>query len=161
MKKRWIILISIFILFFYINEKRSFYYTEDGKCFTVCKKIGGNCYVAPYKYYGLFKPSDNYVQTTNTACIDFFWTDSLPDNLIVRAVDYRRGFYVKIVNKHPGKVILYNYYDNEEKYEKLFFKSNSYKKDYLNGIDIDIASNRLIRKYISLDKQRKLNNKSK
>jgi hypothetical protein len=159
-EKYWIISIILFLLFIYANERRSFYYTEEGKCFTVWKTID-DCFIMPYKYYGLLKPSDNYIKTSKTASVDIFWIDSLPNNLIIRACDYRHSFYVKIMNNKPKKFILHNYYDDEEKYRRMLFKEDLNGKDYLNGIDIDIASNRLIRQYLSSKNQEKINNQLK
>jgi len=157
-KKRWILLGIIVLFLIYMTEGRRFHYTDDGRYFTVWK-TWGRCYTMPYKYYGLIKPSDNYIQTNYTADIDIFWTDSLPNDLIVRATDYRIGFYVKIFNKKPKKYFIYNYFDDEEKYKKMLFKPNLDGKEYLNGIYI--YSYNSVYKFLSEKNQQNLKNQQK
>ncbi|WP_233266142.1 hypothetical protein [Myroides fluvii] len=61
------------LLYFIIDQSRSFYKLEDGKEITVWKRIGGKCYVVPYNYFGISKPVDCYIETVNTEGFTLLW----------------------------------------------------------------------------------------
>jgi len=139
LKKRWIIIPSILLLFIYLTEKRNFYCLENGKCVTVWCAYANNIYVIPYKYYGLFKPSDNYVITKSPCGIDIFWVN---DSIIIR-IDKPETPNYKIINK--SKIFkMYDYNDDEKYYQDIIFERNGnsfiLKKNVNSiGISIDVS----------------------
>lgn len=141
-KKRWIAFIVIISLCIYAIEKRSFYCLENGKCVTVWKNIGGSCYIMPYRYYGLFHPSDGYIKTSNLSYIDFFYLSEFPDEIIIR-VSYDTP---EIINSSSKNIQMFNFYDNEEEFKRVLFDKNGFTKDSVGYIFIDIGDNRLIKK---------------
>lgn len=71
MKKITIILSSIILLFFVWTEYRHFY-EIDNVTFTVWKRLGGKCYITPYKYWGLTAPKKDYIIAPNLGSIAIF-----------------------------------------------------------------------------------------
>lgn len=72
--KSLIIIITILgFTYLIIDQSRSFYKLENDKEVTVWKRIGGKCYVIPYKYYGIIKPSGCYIETVNTSGFTLIW----------------------------------------------------------------------------------------
>lgn len=107
-------------------EKRSFYCLENGKCVTVWKTLNNICYVMPYKYYGLLKPSDSYIQTTNLADIDVFWSDDF-SNEVFFAVSSDEDLK-RTVNGLKNKLILSNIYCTPEEYKAKILQNNTSKR---------------------------------
>lgn len=64
----------IFILLVTWEQSRDYYYTSKGRCVTVWKRLGGRCYVMPYKYSILFQnPKENYIETNSQSWIALYW----------------------------------------------------------------------------------------
>jgi hypothetical protein len=62
--KVFITLVGIIGLLFVWNEQsRSFFKATNGEYVTMWKRWGGTCYLIPGKYYGITKPTDNYIET--------------------------------------------------------------------------------------------------
>ena len=57
---------------------------DDQRCITVWKTYGNKCYVVPGRYYGLVRPSNNYVETSNDNHLTIYWTSQMEGALIVR-----------------------------------------------------------------------------
>jgi hypothetical protein len=68
-------LIIVIVLLVAFGEARNFYCIGDNKCVTVWKTYNNTCYVVPGKYYGLTKPSGNYILTTNISNLDIIWSE--------------------------------------------------------------------------------------
>ncbi|WP_255555287.1 hypothetical protein [Flavobacterium sp. NKUCC04_CG] len=113
----YVILFFLFICFA-IDQSRSFYKLEDGKEVTVWKRIGGICYVIPYKYYGIIKPSSCAIETVNTGGITLIWYNG---KLIVNT-----DSKMKIINN--GDCILEDYMNKKDENDSIFLYSD-------NGID--------------------------
>ena len=64
-KKILILLLTLTTLLFLLAENRSVYHVEK-QHITVWKTFGGTCYIMPYIYCGLIKPSRDYVVVDNT-----------------------------------------------------------------------------------------------
>ena len=129
MKKKLIILLTLIaILFIYYGEERNFYCLSEGKCVTVWKTYGNTCYIIPYKYYGLYKPSGNYMITTNTNDIDIIWENN-SDKIILTSDEES-----KIINSKAKQIII-DYNSNKQHYSQnslpiakllaLIFKNHS------------------------------------
>lgn len=104
------IIIVFGVLYLIIDQSRSFYKLEEGKEVTVWKRIGGKCYVIPYKYYGVIKPSSCAIETVNTAGVTLIWHNG---RLIVNT-----DSEMKIINN--GDCILEDYMNNEDENDSRF-----------------------------------------
>ncbi|WP_430613538.1 hypothetical protein [Flavobacterium sp. JP2137] len=110
----YVILFFLFICFA-IDQSRSFYKLEDGKEVTVWKRIGGICYVIPYKYYGIVKPSSCAIETVNTGGITLIWYNR---KLIVNT-----DSKMKIINN--GDCILEDYMNKKDENDSIFLYSDN------------------------------------
>lgn len=129
----YVILFFLFICFA-IDQSRSFYKLEDGKEVTIWKRIGGRCYVIPYKYYGIIKPSSCAIETVNTGGITLIWYN--------RKVIINTDSKMKIINK--GDCILEDYMDKKDENDSIFLwnddGTNKLKSD-LKYLSIYILDN--------------------
>lgn len=123
MKKRLIILfVFIALLSLWYGEKRSFYCLDNNKCITVWKTYGNTCYIIPDKYYGLFKPSDNYIETSNTNDITIYWSEKLPKSVIVRC---ETNYEIKNVEK--VKISIHDFNDKDKEFREILYGLNPKK----------------------------------
>lgn len=140
MKKILIILFVLISVLIWYGEKRSFYCLSVGKCVTVWKTYGNTCYIIPYNYYGLFKPSGNYMITTNTNDLAIYWTEQLGDSIVVRC---DKNYEIK--NNNEKKTLLIDYNGNKDKFHEIFYKPNAKKfndiKNNIKLIEISIKEN--------------------
>lgn len=126
MKKRWYLLIFIFLILFWYGEKRKFYCMDNNKCITVWKTYNNTCYITSGKYYGLIKPSGNYIKTTNLNDVTFFWSDKLPNKIIIE------GENLEINNNSKLETVFLKYSDNTEKYKSIIYKPHAEKHNDIN-----------------------------
>lgn len=145
--KRLFLFFPIFIISILIwyGEARKFFCLDDGKCVTVWKTYNNICYVIPGEYYGLFKPSENFIQTTNTNNLTIFFTNELPDAFI-----YQSDQDVIINDMKKDDFVFYDLNSNSQKFIKILYPSNAKKssdlKDNARLIDIFIQENYAIDK---------------
>ena len=118
-------LLVIIIIFF--GEHRRFYCVGGNKCVTVWKLLGGKCYVIPGKYYGLINMSDNYIITTNLSLLDCYWSEELPNTLIVR---FGSSDYYKIINKNKNNIKIIDYSNSME---GIFYKKGATRMDEIKS----------------------------
>ncbi|EHQ41253.1 hypothetical protein [Myroides odoratus] len=104
------LVIILGVTYLTIDQNRSFYKLEEGKEITVWKRIGGKCYVIPYRYYGISKPLNCYIETRNTESFTLLWYRGK----LIADIDTES----KIVNKKDCN--LENYNDNKIKNDSLF-----------------------------------------
>lgn len=142
-KKIIVVALLVAELFVVIDQKRSFYCMDSGRCVTVWKRFGGRCYVIPYKYYGLWKPSSSYIDTENGAGIAIYWLSK--DSIVVEnsgehivTADY------KIINDNDKYTIIDLNEDERTKNVHLVYQNGKIRKD-LDWMYISIAENRLVR----------------
>jgi len=131
-----ILLIAVFLVWF--DQSRSFYCLSEDKCITVWKRLDSKCYIVPGKYYGIFKPSNDYIKTTNTNIVDVIWKDK--GNLLIASQEkvdvFNEGtnqFQIDIYNNQ--KLLndsLYTIFDGKyRKYRKeIEFLSINIKENY-------------------------------
>ncbi|MBL7760514.1 MAG: hypothetical protein JNK08_07445 [Sediminibacterium sp.] len=143
MKKLIIIGIIIALLVVWIGEKRKFYHIGNNKYVTVWKTFGGVCYVVPDKYYGLVKPSDNFIETTNDNYLVLFFSQEVPNQIIYWK--NRQDKLVKIKNKSTDKIVFVDYMSNHDSLRNLLYKPNPKNvrdlKDNAYLLDINIEAN--------------------
>jgi hypothetical protein len=87
MKKIIYIIISISLgalLLFFFDQKKSYYFNNDHtKCITIWKRLGGNCYIVPREYHGIFVPKYDYMVTTNDNGLIVVWDKTSKYDIIV------------------------------------------------------------------------------
>ncbi len=133
-----ILLIIFFLVWF--DQSRSFYCLSSGECVTVWKRLGNNCFVIPNKYYGIFKPSSSFIETSNSQYLTLYFTDKLPKKIIVRnqgSSNSQKGKYT-INNEEKSSWRIVEYSDE--------YKSQIYNPDALKFNDIKTGV-----KYIDLN----------
>jgi len=122
MKRRLLLTvgIAVILLILIFGEKRSFYCLGDNKCITVWKTYGNTCYIMPYKYYGIIRPSDNYLVTSNVNDITVFWSTELPKCIaIIGDKEYQ------ISNEDTSEISIYNYQNNIERFDSILYEKHS------------------------------------
>lgn len=128
--KVFITLVGIIGLLFVWNEQsRSFFKATNGEYVTMWKRWGGTCYLIPGKYYGITKPTDNYIETKNTASGDFIW-----NNENSKYVLFSGGKDCKIINNDSTKIKIINYLDNKQKNDSLYTEKYGYYNVYKKGV---------------------------
>ncbi|MFC3197061.1 hypothetical protein ACFOET_05500 [Parapedobacter deserti] len=141
LKTTGVILFLMVALLVWFDQSRSFYCLSENKCVTVWKRLGNKCYIVPGKYYGIFKPSDNYIKTTNTGYVDVIFLNDI--SLLVDIEDN-----AKII-RHPGKNLIELYSNNKAVNDSLYTyfdgKYHKYKNE-VEYISIDIKENYAINK---------------
>jgi hypothetical protein len=77
-------LVSLLYLLFIIFFSKQVYRIEHNKFITVWKRFGGDCYIMPYRYYGLILPNDNYIKTDNASQFQFYFLENSPNVIVIR-----------------------------------------------------------------------------
>jgi hypothetical protein len=143
MKKIFLyIVLPIIVLVFWLGESRKFY-CVDNRYITVWKTYGGTSYVVPRRYYGLIRPSDNFIITDNgNDDVTIYWTRELPNTVIFRSESQKQ---YRITNKDTAQLIIADYKSDAKKFHDILYKPNAkYHGDIKEGahfIDIDIFEN--------------------
>jgi hypothetical protein len=121
------ILIAVAMIWY--GESRKFFCLDNGKCVTVWKTYDDVCYIIPGRYYGIFRPSDNFIQSSNTNFLTIYFTGELP-NLLV----YKSEEPLKVSNTNKHKWIFYDYKSNIQKFDSILYVANAKRNN-------DIKSN--------------------
>ncbi|MRI64667.1 hypothetical protein EDM00_11815 [Ornithobacterium rhinotracheale] len=107
------------------------------------------CYIIPGRYYCIFKPDDNYIQTNNKQYLTLYFSNNLPNKIIVRNqgnASGGKGEY-KIINNRKEKLQFFAYSDI---YKAILYKPNAVKfidvKPNTEYIDLVIDENYAIDK---------------
>ncbi|MBB5647912.1 hypothetical protein [Pedobacter cryoconitis] len=138
-KWKFVFLIVFLLGAFYFVEKRSFYYNKDKtECITIWKRLGGKCLVIPGKYIGLWKPSGEYLETTNKNSLTFVWKRKMTDQLVI-CNNY--GAPVDLSFK-SYKVKYYDYKQRED-FINTYYINHNIKVGY-EYLSIDILENYVV-----------------
>jgi hypothetical protein len=144
MKKILIFLMVAILMFVCFVESRSFFCAAGEKCITVWKTYS-KCYIIPGKYYGLLKPSDNFIELSKTDVITVYFSDSIPNVMI-----YKSDRPVKVINMDKKKFMLINYSADFVKMNSLLYiknaKKNSDVKAHVQMIDVILEDNYVVDK---------------
>ncbi len=109
------VLVIIFAgVLFYYKQSRDFYCLSEDKCVTVWKRPGGTCYVIPGKYYGVTRPSNDYVETANSSSMDIIWGDRPSTIIVVKDEEAR------ILNNSKDKLLIIDHNANRTKYDSIY-----------------------------------------
>jgi hypothetical protein len=141
------VLLIIALLMWY-DQSRTFYCLSDDKCITVWKRLGGKCYIVPSKHYGIFKPSNSYLQTSNTQYLTLYFTNKLPHKIIVRNQgNANEQAEYGILNKSIGNWEIIEY---SEDFKSILYKTNAKKFNEVdsntNYIDLNVKESYAIDK---------------
>jgi hypothetical protein len=143
MKKIFLyIVLPIIVLIFWLCENRKIY-CVDNRCVTVWKTFGGTAYVVPRRYYGLIKPSDNFIITENSNDdVTIYWSRELPNTMIFRSESQKQ---YHIINKDTTQLTIADYKSDVKKFHDILYKPDAkYHRDIKEGahfIDMDIFEN--------------------
>lgn len=136
MKKTIRILLVIFsiltVLIIWFDQSRTFYCLDNNKCITVWKRIGGSCFVIPGKYYGIIKPSDNYIITSNASDMDVVWEKD-PSHVIVSMDEGS-----KIVNNSRNEITITDYKAKKKYNDSLYMSFDGTYLRHRKGTDFII-----------------------
>lgn len=140
MKKLWVIFGFIIIVLFYFLENRTFYCLTDNECITVWKTFNKTCIISPGKYYGLVKPNDNYIVTTNSNDITIFWNSKLNNSIILKCEQN-----YKIINSNKEKIVIHDFKNKNLDFLNILYLKNSKKfsdvKSEVDFISVNIKEN--------------------
>lgn len=132
--------VVIILLFIWYGESRKFFCFDDGKCLTVWKTYNNVCYIIPGKYYGMFKPSKNFIKSSNTDNLTIFFTSELPNVFI-----YKSEHDLKVNNSNKDEFIFYDYNSDIKKFDRIIYTPNAKKnndiRDKVRLIDLFIQDN--------------------
>jgi hypothetical protein len=140
--KRLLLYLAIIVILSVIwyGESRKFFCLDQGKCVTVWKTFNNVCYIIPGKYYGVLKPSDNFIQSSNNNFVTIYFTSQLPNVII-----YKSEQPLKVNNISKDKLIFYEYNSNIQKFDSLLYipgaKRNNDLNDNARLMDILIEEN--------------------
>lgn len=145
MRRALLICLSIILLaFLWYKESRTFYNIEDNNCITVWK-YNNRYYIIPGKYYGLLKPTVNFLESPVENYITIYYSKELPNSLV-----FRSERDIKVINNKKDSFLFLNYNENIAKFDKLLYlpaatKNNDIKPNvYL--LDIFLKENFAINK---------------
>lgn len=132
----------LLIVFF----SRQVYQVEKDKYITVWKRVGGDCYIMPYRYYGLTLPEDNFIKTYNKSNFEFFFLNNSPQILIIRTDDsyeyHNRNSNFKLIkyeDKWSNRIFKNNFENYQKGVNRIFINiKESYAIDS-SGIHIDYS----------------------
>lgn len=133
------LVIVIASLLLWYDQSKNYYCLSEDKCITVWKRLGGDCYIISGKYSGLFRPSNDYLKTSNTQYLTLYYYDRLPENIIVRDQGTSGGFE----GKYELRGNIFVEYTDKYK-ESLYPEDAVYRKDIKEGvvfIDLNIKEN--------------------
>lgn len=145
MKKILIIIFVIGIVIFWFGEKRTFYHAGDGKFVTVWKTYGNVCYIIPSKYYGIVRPSEGYIQVTNTEGITLFFPQEMADTIV-----FTRFTEPIVVNSKTKNINFLNLKNAKERVHPILYRTDAKMtrdvKDSVNYLDIYVRENFAVNK---------------
>lgn len=127
MKKVLILLFFFILVIGWVYEKRTFLSLQQGRYVTIWEMFNDKCYIIPGRYYGLIKPSDNFIESSRTNNITIFFSKKKADFFIIESEQR-----VNIKNDGKSKIRLLNYNDDPFFFGKVIYKPDATKHDDLN-----------------------------
>lgn len=123
MKKGLLFFIIVFLIaIIWFGESRSFYCLGNGNCVTIWKTYNNRSYIIPGRYYGLFRPSDQYIQSSNTNEIIIFFSEELPAAFVFHSSED-----VKVYNGKKTQFTFYDYTTDTTRFNKIFYPPDALK----------------------------------
>ena len=142
-KKNILIWLGLLLVVIYIYWGRNIYCIGGNKCITVWKKFNNKSLVIPGRYFGMLKPSSCYIETENIGDIVVYWSDKLPEVIIIRCDGIYKIYY-------PGNIKILDY-KKSYAYEKILYEIDSKKFNEVKPtsylMDINIKENYAVDKF--------------
>lgn len=113
-----ILVIIIGVLFIWYDQSRSFFKATNGEYITMWKRYGGTCYLISGKYYGITKPNDGYIETNNFANLTIYYSNKLPNYILIRKESNDNYIVSNPINK---EYLFDDYTSNREKYKRILY----------------------------------------
>ena len=121
MKRILIVFATLFFLgAVWYGESRKFYCLDNGECITVWKTYNNVCYIIPGRYYGILKPSENFIESTNTNFLTIYFTSEIPNGIV-----YKSEEPLRITNASKYKMIFYDYNSSIQKFDSILYKPHA------------------------------------
>ncbi|WP_419495441.1 hypothetical protein [Chryseobacterium bernardetii] len=128
--KAFIIFATIIgMLFLWYDQSRSFFKATNGESITMWKRYGGTCYLISGKYYGVTKPKDGYIETSNRSYLTLYYSNKLPNFILLRK---ESNYDYKAYNSIDKKYFFEDYTSNKERYKPIIYKENAEKFSDVN-----------------------------
>lgn len=135
----------------FFKGARSFYcLPNDEECITVWKRLDDSVYIIPGKYKDNAMPTTSYIKTINGQMLTLYFTEQLPNKIIVRNEgNYKDGIgsYSLKNKKDDG----WQFVEYSKEYEKLLYSPNAKKfkdvKPNTNYIGLEIKRNSAVDKF--------------
>ena len=140
--KRFLLYLGIFIpvIAIWYVESRKCYCLDNGNCVTIWKTYNNICYIIPGRYYGIIRPSDNFIETSNNNLLTLYFTSELPNSVI-----YKSEQILTIKNADKDKWVFYDYNSNAQKFDSILYIANAKRnndiKDNARLIDVFVGEN--------------------
>lgn len=140
--KRFLLYLTIFVavVAIWYGESRKFFCLDNGTCVTVWKTYNNVCYIIPGRYYGIIKPSDNFIESSNNNFLTIYFTSELPNALI-----YKSEQALKIKNTDKDKLVFYDYNSNIQRFDSILYAANAKRnndiKDNARLIGVFVGEN--------------------
>jgi hypothetical protein len=129
------LVITLVVIWF--GESRRFFCLEDGNCVTVWKTYNNVCYIIPGKYYGIVKPSEQHIESSNTNLISIYFSKELPNAFV-----FKSSGEVKIYDRGKREFSFYDYEKDTSRFDKILYMPNAVKRVDIKAdaglMDIDI-----------------------
>jgi hypothetical protein len=147
MKRNLIVFATLlFVVAVWYGESRKFYCLDNGRCITIWKTYNNVCFIVPGKYYGIVKPSGNYIESSNTNLLTIYFSKEMPRSLIIQCEQE-----LKINNEKTDAFTFYRYETDTGRFNSLLYFSSAKKRsDMKSGAGlmyIDIHENYALDKY--------------
>jgi len=130
----------IVLIMIWFGESRKFFCLGDGNCVTVWKTYNNVCYIIPGKYYGIVKPSEQYIESSNTNLITIYFSKELPNAFI-----FQSSGEMKIYNGGNREFLFYDYAKDTSRFNKILYMPDAVKRSDIKAdaglMDIDIREN--------------------
>lgn len=141
-----VVILGVFLgLFLWYDQSRSFFKATNGEYITMWKRWGGTCYLIPGKYYGITKPKDGYIETSNLGYLTIYYSDKLPNLILLRKESNNDYKFSNPINK---KYLFEDYISNKEKYKPIIYKENAEEFSDINK-DASFLSINILEGYAS------------
>jgi len=125
------ILVLIALSIVWLGESRRFYCFDNDNYITVWKTYNNVCYIIPGKYYGLLKPSQCYIKSTNSNNMTIYMSNELPNSLI-----YRSDEAINVIGGNHSNFTFVDYNSNTNGFHSMLYETNSkLLKGVKGGVD--------------------------
>ena len=135
-----ILAIVVAIILSWYGESRKFYRLDDGTSVTVWKTYNNICYIIPGRYYGILKPSDNFIESSNLNFLTIYFSSELPNALIFKSEEP-----LKVSNASKEKMTFYAYESNKRKFDSILYLPNAKRNNDIKSdaqlLDIFVLEN--------------------